>query len=255
MSEDPANQERVGQGRVDAEPSEKQPSFAELAGKYAANSGITRNEQGQIDIMKAVGGWRGLAETLLPGLVFLVFIITSSNLVLSLMASITVGVVFTVLRLIQRGVVVQAFSGLVGIAICAIFSGSTGNALNYYVPGFWTNIVSGLVIIVSIVARWPITGLLFGFIRGENVAWRAQPERLKSYLLAAWIVLALFVLRLAVQVPLYYAENLAALGTTRLAMGLPLYALALWLAWMVSRPPVKTLADPEPRDDVSPAAP
>lgn len=218
------------------EEQEKQPSFAQMAESYAAKSGLKRNEHGHIDVMSAVGGWRGLAETLLPGLVFLVSFITGQNLAFSLIAAIAVAAVFTVLRLIQRSSVVQAFSGLVGIAICAFFSGSTGNALDYYVPGFITNLVSIAVVLTTILVRWPITGLLFGFIRGENLDWRARPERRKAYMLAAWIVLSLFVLRLAVQVPLYFAGNLPALGATRLAMGVPLYALALWLAWMVSRP-------------------
>jgi hypothetical protein len=37
-------------------------------------------------------------------------------------------------------------------------------------------------------------------------------------------------------VPLYFADNVVALGITRLLMGVPLYALALWLAWLISRP-------------------
>lgn len=235
------------------------PSFAQMAESYAAKSGLKRNEHGHIDIMSAVGGWRGLAETLLPGLVFLFSFIIGQNLTVSLVAAIAVGAGFTVLRLIQRSTVVQAFSGLVGIAICAFFSGSTGNALDYYVPGFITNVVSIVVVLASILAGWPITGLLFGFIRGENLEWRANPLRRRAYVLAAWIVLSLFVLRLAVQVPLYFAENLAALGATRLAMGVPLYALALWLAWMVSRPvPTSSAPDPDapdPSGDGRPAVP
>lgn len=255
MSENSADENSADENSADKEKSAKQPTFAELAGQYAANSGITRNEHGQIDIMKAVGGWRGLAETLLPGLVFLVCIIVSGNLTVSLISSIAVAVIFTVVRLVQRGVVIQAFSGLAGIAICALFSGSTGNALDYYVPGFLTNAISIAVILISIVARWPITGLIFGFIRGENLEWRAKADRLRAYQLAAWIVLGLFVLRLLVQVPLYFAQNLPALGATRLAMGVPLYALALWLAWMVSRPAATVAADPEHSADVSPEAP
>jgi hypothetical protein len=56
--------------------------------------------------------------------------------------------------------------------------------------------------------------------------------------LATWIVIAVLALRLAVQVPLYFMgpDALVALGTARLVMGVPLYALGLWLAWMVSRP-------------------
>ncbi|WP_394940996.1 DUF3159 domain-containing protein [Psychromicrobium sp. YIM B11713] len=233
-----------------------EPSFAQLAESYAARSGLTRNEHGQIDLMKAVGGWRGLAETLVPGLVFLISFMIWQDLTVSVIAAIAVGVIFTVLRLLQRGSVVQSFSGLVGIAICALFSRSTGNALDYYVPGFLTNVVGIAVVGLSMLFRWPITGLLFGFIRGENLEWRAKAGRRRAYMLAAWIVLALFVLRLLVQVPLYFAENLAALGATRLAMGVPLYALALWLAWMISRPTVEVSSaesDPAESDPADPA--
>lgn len=38
------------------------------------------------------------------------------------------------------------------------------------------------------------------------------------------------------RLPLYFANNVEALGATRLIMGLPLYALGVWLAWRVSAP-------------------
>ena len=53
----------------------------------------------------------------------------------------------------------------------------------------------------------------------------------------------MFAARLLVQVPLYLAENLTGLGVARLVMGVPLYALTLWLAWLVSRPPEQIAAE------------
>ena len=50
------------------------------------------------------------------------------------------------------------------------------------------------------------------------------------------LLMAMFTARLVVQLPLYYAENVTALGVTRLVMGTPLYAAVLWLAWLSSRP-------------------
>jgi hypothetical protein len=48
----------------------------------------------------------------------------------------------------------------------------------------------------------------------------------------------LFVVRLIVQLPLYIAGEVVALGVARTAMGLPLFALGLWLTWrLVRRPP------------------
>lgn len=212
------------------------PTLASMAQAYAASSGIARNERGHIDLMKAVGGIRGLAESLLPGFVFLAVFVIGRSLSVALAGAIAVAAVFTLWRLVQRQSVLQAFSGLVGVGICAWFSDTTGRALDYYVPGFWINVVSIVVVLGSILARWPVAGLVFGFIRGENVEWRSRPLRLRTYLIGSWIILALFVLRLAVQVPLYFADNVVALGITRLLMGVPLYALALWLAWLISRP-------------------
>ncbi|MDN5692837.1 MAG: DUF3159 domain-containing protein, partial [Micrococcaceae bacterium] len=62
------------------------------------------------------------------------------------------------------------------------------------------------------------------------------PRRRRAYAAATWVMAAVFALRLAVQVPLYLADAVTALGVARLVMGLPLYALGLWLAWSVSAP-------------------
>ncbi len=51
----------------------------------------------------------------------------------------------------------------------------------------------------------------------------------------AWIWVGLFVVRLAVQLPLYLAEELVALGVAKTAMGFPVFALAIWLSYLVMR--------------------
>jgi len=55
------------------------------------------------------------------------------------------------------------------------------------------------------------------------------------------------VLRLVVQVPLYFMgeQGLAALATTRLIMGAPLYILGIWIAWLITRPAPVPAAAPE----------
>lgn len=218
-----------------------QPSISELAGQYAARSGVERGDDGQIDVLKSVGGVRGLAEAILPGLLFTLLFTVTGGLYLSLGAAVVAAGAFAVANLVQKRPLVQSLTGVIGVAICAFFALRSGSGSTYFVPGFYTNGAYILAFAVSIAVRWPVAGLLFGFIRGENVGWRAEPKRLRAYALATWIIIAVFALRLAVQLPLYLADNVAALGTMRLAMGVPLYALGLWLAWVISRPqPVKS---------------
>ena len=91
---------------------------------------------------------------------------------------------------------------------------------------------------LSIAVRWPVAGLLFGFIRNEGLEWRKDPARVKAYRIGTWVIISVLVLRLVVQVPLYLMgePGLAGLATTRLMMGAPLYILGVWVAWLLTRP-------------------
>lgn len=211
-------------------------TFAGLAEEMAARTSLVRKDNGHIDLLAAAGGMRGIAESVLPGLVFLVVFTLSRNLTWSLAGSVLVALAFVVARLVQRTPLTQALAGVAGVAISAVLAMTTGKAENYYLWGFLTNAVYIVVMAVSIAIRWPVLGLLFGYARNEGVRWRVDPERLRAYRVATWILVAVMAARLAVQLPLYLAGAVNALGAMRLLMGVPLYALGLWLAWLVSRP-------------------
>ena len=51
-----------------------------------------------------------------------------------------------------------------------------------------------------------------------------------------WV--GLFLLRLAVQVPLYLTNHVAALGVARLLMGIPFWALAIWVSYLIIATPM-----------------
>ena len=70
---------------------------------------------------------------------------------------------------------------------------------------------------------------------GEGTAWRDDPSKRRVLTLLTYGWAGLFALRLVVQVPLYFAGNIEALGTTKLLMGLPLYAPLLVVSWLVVR--------------------
>ena len=214
----------------------EQPGFSDMAGAYAARAGVERREDGQIDVLKSVGGVRGLAEATVPGLLFTLLFTLTSGLYVSLAAAVASAAAFSVANLVQKRPLMQSLTGVIGVVICAAVALRSGSGTEFFLPGFYLNGAYILAFAVSIAVRWPVAGLLFGFIRGENLEWRTERKRIRAYALATWIIIAVFALRLGVQLPLYLADNVTALGTMRLAMGVPLYALGLWLAWMVSRP-------------------
>jgi hypothetical protein len=201
-------------------------------------------------------------ESVAPGLLFVVvYLATGQDLKPALIAAGAAAVVAVVVRLVQRTPVTQAFSGLLGVGIGVFWAWKTGDANNYFAYGLWVNVAYFLATLLSIVVGWPLVGLVMGLFRPEGplsstgswaaaVAWRDDPALRRRYALATWPWVALFGVRLAVQVPLYYASATGWLGTAKLAMGLPGTALALWISWTLVRGstavPAQTRPHPAP---------
>ena len=192
---------------------------------------------------EAIGGVRGLVESVLPGLVFVVVYLATGGsvtqrLTFALVASAGCALGAVVLRLVQRTPLTQALSGVVGVAIGVVWAWRSGEAENYFALGLWTNAAYGLAALVSVLVRWPLVGLVVGLLKSEGTAWRRDPARdaeRTRYTWATWLWVAMFGARLAVQLPAYLTGDVAVLGAARLAMGVPLWALTLWLTWLLVR--------------------
>ncbi|MFF2390356.1 DUF3159 domain-containing protein [Agromyces sp. NPDC058104] len=196
------------------------------------------------DLLVAVGGVRGILEALLPGLVFLVVYSSLTSfagqdpqtaLVPALIASVGLAVVFTVVRVATKGQPTQAIAGLIGVLASAALALWTGRAEDNYVLGFFTNAAYALALLVSLFVKWPAIGLIVGFLMGDGVAWRNDRRKYRAMQFLTLVWIGLFVARLAVQLPFYFAGNVEALGAFRLLMGVPLYALVLVFSWLVVR--------------------
>lgn len=208
-------------------------SFAQQLSRTAQVNGT-----GGIDLLASVGGWRGLAESVVPSAVFLVGFIITTQIWTASICAVAVAAVFSLVRILQKQSPLQALTGLAGVVLCVAVAIFTGEARQYYVVGFWTNIAYGAAMLLSMVVKWPLMGLIYGFLRGEGIEWRQQKMRYRKYQVATAFLVGMFALRLIVQLPMYWADSVAALGIARLVMGIPLYAMTLWLAWLVSRPAI-----------------
>ena len=124
-------------------------------------------------VVNALGGKKGLIDSGLPSLVFLiVFNLSDKNINTAIYAALTLSIVLTFLRLIKRETLQHAFSGLVGVGICALISRRSGNAADFYLPGLWINAGYALLYTITNLVKWPILGVLLGPILGENMMWR-----------------------------------------------------------------------------------
>jgi hypothetical protein len=187
-------------------------------------------------LMTAVGGWLGIIQSSIPAALFVLVYALSKNTLASVVVALGVSAGFVAFQILTRKPVTQAVAGALAIALSAYLTlRDGGHPADYFVQGFFTNAGYGAVLAISLLVRWPVIGFLVGIFRGEPVAWRKDKKLLRRADLATALFVALFSLRLAVQLPLYFANQIEALGIARVAMGVPLYALCIWLSWLLLR--------------------
>jgi len=187
-------------------------------------------------ILAAIGGVRGLIESVLPSFVFLVVFLITKDVWLSSVIPFAVAVVFIIVRAATKKPVSPAITGAVGVGITALIAVATGRAENNFILGIWLNVAYLAAMVISIVARRPLIGVIVGLLLGEQAAnWRETARERRMLTLLTWIWAGMFALRLVVEVPLYLAANAAALAVAKLILGVPLYAVVLWITWLIVR--------------------
>ncbi|AXA95876.1 DUF3159 domain-containing protein [Microbacterium sp. PM5] len=217
------------------------PSASDLLGSALGNAarraGLDPSRQAHTGhvVWAAMGGWRGVLESVLPGLAFVILFTTTADLTLSLALSVGAAAVFTIVRLVQRSPASAALGGLIATGAAAALALWTGRGQDNFVPGLITNAAYGTAFLISALVGWSLIGLAVGFLMNESTRWRSDPRKRRVFFWLAIAWAALFYLRLAVQLPFYFAGDVATLGTLKLVMGLPLFAPLVAVTWLAVR--------------------
>lgn len=218
---------------------DKAPSLSEAAATAARKSGFGKVTPGETPtgsaLLGAMGGIRGLVESILPGLGFLVVYTVTGNLLWSVLAPLAVAVLFIVIRIAMKQPWTSAIGGLVFLGLSAGLALLTGQAKDNFIFGFVINGVFLTVLLISLAVRWPLIGVIASLITGEGPDWRDDKAKVKVAVIATILWCGLFALRLGVELPLYFADNTQALAALKLVLGVPLYALMLWVTWLLVR--------------------
>lgn len=238
-------------------------------GTAAANEAPLRFDRHLV--LDQLGGWRGTIDASLPTIAFVV-----GNAVAGLTAGIWsaagAAVLVFLFRLVRRQSVQQAISGLFAVGVAIAIAAFSGHARDFFVLGIVRNAAIGVILLGSILVRWPLIGVLAEFLAPSHLGilsrpslaslrkgfgsaeerrpdggpvaadppaeshWRQDRRMLRGY---SWLTLlwaATFLARVLVQGPLYQRNEVGLLGTTSLLLGLPLTAVALAVTlWAVAR--------------------
>jgi hypothetical protein len=204
-------------------------------------------------LLTAIGGVRGLCESILPGFAFLIVFAITHAVVPSVLIPVGIAVIFVIVRLVQRQSLASSLVGIVGVVISAGLSLITGRAESNFVPGIIINAVCCAVLLASLVARRPLIGLIVGLLlpavdpddRSGGADWRSDPGKRRVTTIATWLWVGLFALRLAIEIPLYLTAQVELLAGIKLITGVPLYAGLLWVTWLLCRSVFHAVEEPD----------
>ncbi|TAL41480.1 MAG: DUF3159 domain-containing protein [Salinibacterium sp.] len=236
MSED----EKVSSGTPEPDEAnpEAVPSFRDAFATAARESAFGKLKPGQTPdakaLLGAVGGVRGIIESFLPGIAFLVVYSIWGQLAPAVLVPLAIAFLFVIARAATRTPVTTALIGVIGLAISAGIALLTGRTENNFVVGLWLNAGGLATFLLSIALRRPIVGSIIALISADH-DWRKDKAKLRVGTITTLLWSGLFGLRLVIEIPLYYAGQSQALGAFKLLLGLPMYAMLLWATWLLAR--------------------
>jgi hypothetical protein len=184
-------------------------------------------------VLDQVGGPMGFVYSAVP---VVVFVAANSFLPLTatIIVSVAVGLAITGYRLLRGERLSPAAGGLLGLAVAIGIVSLTGSARDFFVVGIWAYLAVFVVALGSVLARRPLSGVIWNLVHGSRHDWRADRRVLRAHDVATLAAAAVSGARFGVQQWLYVSDETGWLGVARIAMGWPLTVLAalvvLW-AW------------------------
>lgn len=206
----------------------------------AAKYGLRKTESGyQLDaksLLASVGGVQGLIETTLPGFLYVLSYSIFHSLVWSIALVATSVLALTVRHFIKRRPVTQLLGSLLGVALAIYLTlRPGGRATDFYVKDFWLNGAYGAVLLLSVLIRLPLIGVVFGLLTNQGLKWRKMRRKVRYFDLVTLLWVGLFAIRLAVELPLYFSNDVVTLGFVKIVLGLPFYLTMVWVSWLLLR--------------------
>ena len=198
-------------------------------------------------IAEQLGGVRGLIESSLPVLVFVLLNVLLGDAVAGLAkehalywaiaGSVLSAVSIGVYRLIRKEPVRHAVNGLFGIAVGAYLAWRTGDAKNFYLPGILLTFAQAAVFLISMAVRKPLIGYAWGIMANKgHQDWFGNTRLFRTF---QWLTLVWVVslsLRAGIQLFLWAQHEANALGIVRILISWPIYAGTFaYSAWAIHR--------------------
>jgi hypothetical protein len=201
----------------------------------------TSNRAALERLLEQAGGVSGVIYSSLPVLTF----VTASSffgLLPAIGSALGVATLVVLWRLIRRESPKPAFSGLFGVAICALIAYLMGESKGYFLLGIWGSLFWAVVLAISVLIRRPVVGYLWTWASGRDRGWRGVSRAVYVFDIATLGWMLVFGARYVVQQQLYDADQTGWLGVARIGMGWPLTVVAGLLTYAAIKAAQRAIA-------------
>lgn len=209
-------------------------------------------------LSEMLGGWYGSIETALPTVAFVLMYVIREDVRVAVLAAVGVTFIMLAVRMFIGGSVRYVLSSLLAIGIAAFFALRSGDAADAFLPGIMFSAGYGVLALLSILGRWPIIGFIVAAADPNYAkdpgAWRKDRPLVSVCSKLTWVLFSLFVIRVALMLPLYLADQVVWLGVAKIALGWPAYLVAIVIMGIMlntGRTPVQQIADAVEHDDTT----
>lgn len=193
-----------------------------------------RRGEPPLSMADAIGGPRGIVDSAVPTVAF-VTVNAEAGLTTAIVVAIAAACGLVILRVARREPLQQTFSGLVAVAIAAFVASRTGSAEGFFLPSIAKNAVSVVVGLASVLVHRPLAGYVMAGFDRRYASWRQQPDARRAAFWATFVWIGVFAVRFVVQGLLYLAGEPGWLAAANIALGLPLFGIAVVATFAVVR--------------------
>jgi hypothetical protein len=198
-------------------------------------------------IAEQLGGVRGLIESSVPVLAFVLFNVLLGEsvagldkrtaLLWAIIGSVGSAVAIGGVRLARKQPVRHAVNGLFGIALGAYFAWRSGDAKNFYLPGILLTFGQAAALLVSVAFRKPLIGYAWGIMANKGRQdWFGNARLFRAFQWLTLLWVASLALRAGIQFYLWHLNEANALGIVRILISWPIYAATFaFTAWAIHR--------------------
>ena len=201
-------------------------------------------------VAQQLGGVRGLIESSIPVLVFVLtnviggWLHLADKLKVAIVVAVTSALLIAVFRLTRKQPIRHAINGLFGIALGAWLALRSGDERDFYLPGILLAVGYGVALIASVLVKRPLVGWIWSVVMaGGSSQWRTEPKLVRTF---GWLTIlwaAIYLVKAGIQAALYTADMATMLGVVRIVLGYPPYLLLLAVTvWAVRRARAETPA-------------